>query len=342
MKFEHLRRFDFVRHGLMLAAYDSGGDGLPVVFQHGLCGDARQTAEAFPDDPRFRLITLECRGHGASQAGTNFSIATFADDVAALIEHLELAPVVVGGISMGAALSSRLAALRPDLIRGLILARPAWATEAAPDNMRPNLEVGELLAGAIQESGSSSVELSMRSVSVPPPLTPPHKGEGDSPACPLGLNLQRFGDEEHAAAPPPPCGEGLGVGVSRAALDDARARFVEGETARILAADAPDNLASLLSFFDRESRASTSALLRAISRDGPGINEAELRGLNVPTLVLATDQDAIHPPALAEKLASLIPGAMLWKLTPKGVDKPAYLADFHAALATFLKDIQNA
>jgi hypothetical protein len=26
-------------------------------------------------------------------------------------------------------------------------------------------------------------------------------------------------------------------------------------------------------------------------------------------------------------------------LTPKGVDKPAYLADFHAALGAFLKDL---
>jgi hypothetical protein len=42
---------------------DAGGKGLPVIFQHGLCGDARQTIEAFPQDPRFRRITIEARGH---------------------------------------------------------------------------------------------------------------------------------------------------------------------------------------------------------------------------------------------------------------------------------------
>ncbi len=64
---------------------DAGGKGLPVIFQHGLCGDARQTIEAFPRDPRFRRITIESRGHGGSEAGDPrlFSVRTFASDVAA-------------------------------------------------------------------------------------------------------------------------------------------------------------------------------------------------------------------------------------------------------------------
>jgi hypothetical protein len=33
---------------------DAGGAGVPVIFQHGLCGDAQQTIEAFPPNPRFR------------------------------------------------------------------------------------------------------------------------------------------------------------------------------------------------------------------------------------------------------------------------------------------------
>src|ERR1700751_4290723 len=88
-----------------------GGAGLPVIFQHGLCGDARQTIEAFPQDPRFRRITIEARGHGGSEAGdhTLFSVRTFASDVAAFIDAYRLAPIVVGGISMGAAIALHLA-----------------------------------------------------------------------------------------------------------------------------------------------------------------------------------------------------------------------------------------
>lgn len=140
-----LSRFAIEREGLSLAAYDSGGNGLPVVFQHGLCGDMKQVAEAFPDKDAFRLITLECRGHGYSQSGGSFSIATFAEDVTALIKQVG-APVVLGGISMGAAIATRIAVRSPGLLLGLALVRPAWVIEAAPINMRPNAEVGELLA----------------------------------------------------------------------------------------------------------------------------------------------------------------------------------------------------
>ena len=109
------------------------GKGLPVIFQHGLCGDARQTIEAFPRDPRFRRITIESRGHGGSEAGdpSLFSVRTFASDVATFIDTHRLAPIIVGGISMGAAISLHLAVHRPGIVRGLILARPAWIAATA-------------------------------------------------------------------------------------------------------------------------------------------------------------------------------------------------------------------
>ena len=124
------------------------GNGPAFVFQHGLCGDAAQPGEVFPIDGPFRRITLECRGHGLSEPGepSAFSIATFANDIAELIEAKAIAPVALGGISMGAAIALRLAVTRPDLVSALVLARPAWLVEDAPANMRPFGEVGDLLA----------------------------------------------------------------------------------------------------------------------------------------------------------------------------------------------------
>src|SRR5260370_7547599 len=49
-----------------LSVYDHGGNGLPVIFQHGLCGDVHPTIKAFPTDPRVRPITLESLLHGTS------------------------------------------------------------------------------------------------------------------------------------------------------------------------------------------------------------------------------------------------------------------------------------
>ena len=261
----------FQRHGVRLATYDCGS-GLPVVFQHGLCGDAAQPAEIFPFDLPARCLTLECRGHGGSEAGDSehFSLQTFADDLAAWLDSLALGPIVLGGISMGAAIALRLAIVRPDLVRALVLARPAWIVEAAPANMEPNALVGTLLAS--------------------------HGGE------------------------------------------KARMLFEASDTARDLAAGAPDNLASLRGFFSREPQAVTAALLARISADGPGISRADIAALRIPTLVIGTEVDAIHPLGHAETLAALIPGARLARITPKALDKPRYVQDFRATLAQFLSE----
>ena len=143
-------------------ALTQAGDGPAFVFQHGLCADAAQPAEVFPDDAGFRRVTLECRGHGGSDPGdtAKLSIATFTDDVAAAIEGEALTPCVVGGISMGAAIALRLAVRRPDLVRALVLARPAWLTEPAPPNMRPYFEVGELLSRFPAEDARARFEAS--------------------------------------------------------------------------------------------------------------------------------------------------------------------------------------
>src|SRR6185312_17275517 len=68
---------------------------------------------------------------------------------------------------------------------------------------------------------------------VSPPLAPPRKGEGDSVAAGRlavdatsddttgGLSDEvAAGSAEWAACPPPPCGEGLGVGVALAGTSD--------------------------------------------------------------------------------------------------------------------------
>ncbi len=133
------------RNGLRLAVHTDGSHGPPLVFQHGLCGDACQVAEAMAGLAPQRWTCLECAGHGLSDPSPQVSISAFADDVAALIETLAC-PVVLGGISMGAAIACRLAVTRPDLVRALVLVRPAWVTDAAPVNMAPNAEVGTLLS----------------------------------------------------------------------------------------------------------------------------------------------------------------------------------------------------
>ena len=136
-------------------AYEDAGVGLPVVWQHGLCADRKQPAEVFPETAGVRRITLECRGHGESELGdpAQLSIAQFADDVVALLEDLKIDKAVFGGISLGAAVSMRLAAKNPSRVVGLMLARPAWLSAPAPSTMKPYLLVAEFLKRFGREEG---------------------------------------------------------------------------------------------------------------------------------------------------------------------------------------------
>lgn len=136
-----------LRDGATLRVSDTG-DGLAVVFQHGLGGGEAQVAQSFPAGAG-RRITLECRGHGASELGSSrpFSFEMFADDVLAAADQAGLDRFVAGGISMGAAIALRLACRHPDRVAGLILVRPAWTFDRAPANLRPIAEVAGLILG---------------------------------------------------------------------------------------------------------------------------------------------------------------------------------------------------
>ncbi len=116
----------------------------------------------------------------------------------------------------------------------------------------------------------------------------------------------------------------------------ARRRFAGSDEAQRLARAAPDNLASLLGFFDRPDLDSTADLLGQIAADGPGVSREEIAALRCPTLVVGNEEDAVHPASLARALADLIPSARFVMAPPKAVDGPAHQAAVRAAIADFL------
>jgi pimeloyl-ACP methyl ester carboxylesterase len=128
--------------------YRDEGRGYPFIFQHGLGGDADQTFAFFPPGHPFRLLTLECRGHGETRPlgpEDKLSIATFADDVIELMEELGIERAIVGGISMGAAVALNIALRFPDRCRALILSRPAWEDKPNPPTLHVLTKVAKLI-----------------------------------------------------------------------------------------------------------------------------------------------------------------------------------------------------
>ncbi|ASL48639.1 Non-heme chloroperoxidase [Burkholderia sp. AD24] len=84
--------------------YKDWGKGRPVVFSHGwpLTADAWDAQMLFLGSKGFRVIAHDRRGHGRSaQPWDGNDMDTYADDLAALIEHLDLQDATLVGHSTG-------------------------------------------------------------------------------------------------------------------------------------------------------------------------------------------------------------------------------------------------
>lgn len=115
--------------------------------------------------------------------------------------------------------------------------------------------------------------------------------------------------------------------------------FNQSALAETLAIQAPDNLASLRGFFDREPLTDTAALLRRVSADGPGVTATDIGALTMPVLILGSADDVIHPISHAQRLELLIPGSRLVEVPPKGQNRKQHVAAVRLAIADFLKGL---
>ncbi|MFB7372659.1 alpha/beta fold hydrolase [Streptomyces sp. NPDC056222] len=104
--------------------YEDRGTGPALVLVHGHPFDRTMWQ---PQIDRFsathRVVAPDLRGYGATTVvpGTT-PLSTFAEDLAALLDHLGIEEFVLGGLSMGGQIVMECHRLFPDRIRGLILA----------------------------------------------------------------------------------------------------------------------------------------------------------------------------------------------------------------------------
>jgi pimeloyl-ACP methyl ester carboxylesterase len=111
-------------NGVRLQYLDQGS-GEPVIFVHGVISDHRAW-EPIRDEiaRKYRFIALTQRYFGTGSwkdDGKEFSVATFADDLAKFITSLNAGPVHLVGWSFGGQVATTAAMNNPSLIRSLIL-----------------------------------------------------------------------------------------------------------------------------------------------------------------------------------------------------------------------------
>lgn len=117
---------------------EQAGDGPPLVFVHGMCGSARVWSDQVGRlGDRFSCTAYDRRGHTRSpRTDAAESVELHADDLAALIEAVDVAPCVVIGSSGGARIVVDLIRRYPQLVKGAVVSEPpigALAPDAFPE-----------------------------------------------------------------------------------------------------------------------------------------------------------------------------------------------------------------
>lgn len=144
----------FTHDGIEFSYQESSSHGRPLVFQHGLGGDTAQPFGLFRPPPGVRLLAFDARAHGRTRPVgpvDRLCFQTFGEDLRAFLDHLGVERAVVGGISMGAALSLHFALRWPERVEALVLSRPAWLEAPYPWNVR----MFSLISGLLRKHGAA-------------------------------------------------------------------------------------------------------------------------------------------------------------------------------------------
>jgi pimeloyl-ACP methyl ester carboxylesterase len=125
-----------LQRGNFTAYYEDTGSGDPLVLICGISADLTVWNSMLPElSTRYRVITFDNRGAGRSSAPDEpYSMQLMADDLNALLDHLQIASTYLLGWSMGGLIAQTFAASHPRRIKHLVL----LGTMLAPDGMFKN------------------------------------------------------------------------------------------------------------------------------------------------------------------------------------------------------------
>lgn len=107
--------------------YRDEGSGEPLVFINSLMTDFRMWDKLLARLPgEYRVIRYDKRSHGLSSLPDGpYLMDALVDDLARLLDRLEVRNATIVGLSIGGLVAQGLAASRPDLVRAAVLSNTA-------------------------------------------------------------------------------------------------------------------------------------------------------------------------------------------------------------------------
>src|SRR5438128_11091850 len=118
--------------------YETHGVGRSLILLHGGLGSGEMFGPVLPLlAERHQVIAVDLQGHGrTADIDRPIDVRLMAGDIAALIEHLELASPDVVGYSLGGGVALHTAARYPTKVRRLVVASANIRPDAIPAEMR--------------------------------------------------------------------------------------------------------------------------------------------------------------------------------------------------------------
>jgi len=140
-------------NGIQLA-FEDQGKGLPIVLLHGFPLNLKMWDPQVKElSPYFRVIALDLRGHGGSDAPMwHYTMEIFCEDIIGLLDFLRIEQAIMVGLSMGGYILFNLYRKYPERVKGLLFAD----TRASADT--PEVRAGRFhLAQTAYQKGIQSV-----------------------------------------------------------------------------------------------------------------------------------------------------------------------------------------